>query len=637
MNLQPLYEMKARLEQAAVAGTGLLSEDFRLQRAAESLKPLAAASPVVGRIHAGLTELRAAPAEARGGALLDLLALVDAVAYTQGSSGADGELEPLPPGGGTYLPLSYSQLNPLLTALTGTGGGRIELVRSAWKDRPQLFSDYRVLPALIAGLGDSYGELAELDLEILKAQPPSVSPLLKEGLDPAGNKAMARRVEAIAAIEGTAATPWLRELLPQAKKEVRGTVILALSGDPENLPLLLELAQREKGKLRQTVLTGLSRQEGEEVRRFWEEELAKQPDSIQFLENLTWDWASDLAAEGLRRRMELVLNGEDKSAPPSAGSVRQWCLAARGKTSPNMLDCWRWLDSRIALIQSKSDAYGKLFTDCLLDSLCQSGGPLCGLCLELWEKHPGEPRLLPHALLAAVQTQPPAQVYDTFSPYLLTSKPLMGGDKKRTLHDAVLSGLSRIRWDQETDGCLICYGNSRPLPHQLDPRWIARLVDAVWKNPEGENSRYAPRYLPFGTGEPVDWFEITLTSLVGPGDTDACGYLIPYLRRRMVETGNYYTYSQWLLRYHGPFLDLLPQCLKNSRRSAYLYYIWQLLHMAAPGEDPEVLASALEGVLNSGGLRPEDTQLAYAAVHYTTSLLREGKPFPEWEEWWKLR
>ena len=40
----------ARLEQAAIAGTGLLGEDFRLQRAAEQLKPLAGASPVFGKI-----------------------------------------------------------------------------------------------------------------------------------------------------------------------------------------------------------------------------------------------------------------------------------------------------------------------------------------------------------------------------------------------------------------------------------------------------------------------------------------------------------------------------------------------------------------------------------------------------------
>ena len=266
MNLQPLYDVKARLEQAAVAGTGLLSEDFRLQRAAESLKPLAAASPVFGKIHQGLAGLLSAPREEQGGLLLDLLALVDAVVYTQGTSKAEGGLDPLPPGCGVYIPLSYSQISPLLTALTGKGGGRMELVKSTWTCHPKFFADYRVLPALISGLGDSYGELAELNLDILKSQTPAIVPLLKEGLDPAGKKEMARRVEVIAALEGTNAAPWLRELLPQARKEVRPAVLLALSGDPANLPLALELAKTEKGKNRQAVLTGLSQLDGEEVR-----------------------------------------------------------------------------------------------------------------------------------------------------------------------------------------------------------------------------------------------------------------------------------------------------------------------------------------------------------------------------------
>lgn len=45
-----------------------------------------------------------------------------------------------------------------------------------------------------------------------------------EDFDPAGKKDMARRVEVIAALEGTTATPWLREILPQAKKDVRTAI-----------------------------------------------------------------------------------------------------------------------------------------------------------------------------------------------------------------------------------------------------------------------------------------------------------------------------------------------------------------------------------------------------------------------------
>ena len=78
--LQPLYGVKDRLEAAAVAGVGLLEEDFRLRRSAEAIKPFAAANPVFVRISAGLDQLLAAPAEERPGLLLDVLSLVNAVA-----------------------------------------------------------------------------------------------------------------------------------------------------------------------------------------------------------------------------------------------------------------------------------------------------------------------------------------------------------------------------------------------------------------------------------------------------------------------------------------------------------------------------------------------------------------------------
>ena len=160
MDLRPLYEVKERLERAAVAGTGLLGEDFRLKRALEGLAPLAAASPVFAKIHAGVEALLSAPPEQRGGALLDALALVDAVAYTQAAVGMPGALEPLPPGTGTCQDASYSQLHPLLEALTGTGGGRFNVVQETYENHPEYFSDYRVLPALVQGLGDSYWDLA---------------------------------------------------------------------------------------------------------------------------------------------------------------------------------------------------------------------------------------------------------------------------------------------------------------------------------------------------------------------------------------------------------------------------------------------------------------------------------------------
>ena len=41
MNIAPIYELKSRLRAAAIAGTNLLSEDFRLKKAIEGFEPLA--------------------------------------------------------------------------------------------------------------------------------------------------------------------------------------------------------------------------------------------------------------------------------------------------------------------------------------------------------------------------------------------------------------------------------------------------------------------------------------------------------------------------------------------------------------------------------------------------------------------
>lgn len=277
MNLQPLYDVKERLEAAAIAGTGLLGEDFRLRRAAEALKPLAAASPVFGKIDAGLTKLLSAPPEERAGLLLDTLALVDAVVYTQAGTGAEGELDPLPTGSGQYRELSYGQLTPLLTALTTTGGGRMEVIQSAWENHPAFFSDFRVLPAVVAGLGDSYGEIADQNAKILERIGPAAVPLLKEGFDPAGKKEMARRVQVMEETAGASENRWYLAQLPSAKKPVRQALILALRHEPANAQTLAGLCQTEKKECQEAARFALARMETDEALAYWEALARKDP------------------------------------------------------------------------------------------------------------------------------------------------------------------------------------------------------------------------------------------------------------------------------------------------------------------------------------------------------------------------
>lgn len=344
MNLQPLYDVKDRLEQAAVAGTGLLGEDFRLRRAREALAPLAAASPVFARIAAGLDGLLSAPPEKRGGQLLDLLALVNAVAYTQGSAGCPGPLEPLAPGPGRCEPVPYGQLQPLLEALTGTGSGRMNLIQSSWEAHPEIFSDYRVLPALVAGLGEGYAELAELNQTILAAQGPAVVPLLKAGFDPAGGKAMARRVNLMARLAGEAENDFYLAQLPQAQKEVRTALICALRNSPGNLPRLLELCQTErKGERQNLACRVLAWVDAPEAEAFLARRLEKQFDqAVADLVDCTSPLASRLVGRCILQ--ELAPFEADSAAPiPEQTARRLGALweALKGKTGPEIAEVYR--------------------------------------------------------------------------------------------------------------------------------------------------------------------------------------------------------------------------------------------------------------------------------------------------------
>ena len=157
MNLNPLYELKERLESSVIAGVSLLSEDFRLARAVEQLEPLSQVSPVFGKIYQACRKLLPEDCEQAGAVLLDILGLVDAVLTTQAVSGVEGELEPLELVKGSICSdAPYSLLAPVLEALSTSGGGHYNLVMEAHENHPEIFSDYRLKSALVTGLNAGY-------------------------------------------------------------------------------------------------------------------------------------------------------------------------------------------------------------------------------------------------------------------------------------------------------------------------------------------------------------------------------------------------------------------------------------------------------------------------------------------------
>lgn len=95
MNLNVLFELKTRIENTVFAGTNLIKDDFRLKKAYDAFVPFADVNPVFTKIKASMDRVFQADKESVNTAILDVLALIDAVVYTQGENGCEGEEIPL--------------------------------------------------------------------------------------------------------------------------------------------------------------------------------------------------------------------------------------------------------------------------------------------------------------------------------------------------------------------------------------------------------------------------------------------------------------------------------------------------------------------------------------------------------------
>lgn len=557
MNLQPLYEIKDRLEHSAVAGTNLMQEDFRLRRAAESLGPLASASPVFARISQGLEKLLAAPPQERGLLLLNVLSLVDAVVYTQGSSEVPGEIKPIPTSpNAAYIPVPYSRLKPLLTALTTTGSGRLEILRAAREETPQLLQDSRVMAAMAADLGDSYGEMADFVEECLADCGDRAVKLLKDGFDPTStSREMVRRAGLISRLAGEGQNQWYLEMLKTAQKQVREELLAALGHCPDNAGLLRDLAGTEKGKCKQAALWALAEMPDGETAKFWQARLQKRPGDVLYLSCTQSEAASQLVAQGLSQRFSTIIQAKTSVPAAALEELVPWMRASLEKSSGSMLEFWRWTAAHREELDRLRDEKGQpifiplsanserhnrtlsrqleLF---LLDSLWLCASPaLCSLAWELYERYGSA--YLPHAMAAALLSLTAKDVYERFSPFIEKKRllSLRGGSQE---HIQALFGLSRLFWSDELGAYAACtsYVHPRlqttqrrltPILEPLDSRWMELLCAADLKHAGGWN--YPHIYFPNDSKSGDN----LLANLICPKDAQNCGTAAGYFRRRI--------------------------------------------------------------------------------------------------------
>ncbi len=344
MALTIINQLQERLRSCAIAGTALLADDFRLRRVAQQFTAISGSSPVLARIQTLLDQLLAPDCPQPQAALLETLALVNAVACVQASSDAPAIEQPITCSSGRLHQARHSQLQPLLDALTQKGSGRYAVLEAAAQEDHSVFFDFRLRRAWVNALGDSSSDISLLALETIVQQGEVFLPLLKQGFDRKGKKAMALRLRAIGQIAGSKEDAFYRDLLEKSSPQVLEEAIDQLYHNPGNLETLTDLALHGKTRTKELALDALILMDTPESRDFFYQRA--RPSSIDdaaafsYLARLcgmSTPEAADLVADGLELLLKPLYDGSIE--PQSIDELLSHCLPAiAGKSSPRLTE-----------------------------------------------------------------------------------------------------------------------------------------------------------------------------------------------------------------------------------------------------------------------------------------------------------
>ncbi|WP_025696863.1 HEAT repeat domain-containing protein, partial [Paenibacillus forsythiae] len=296
MSTTLLNELRLELDRLYIAGSDLAADDFRLKRLVPRFQALGERAPVFKRLAEGMEGLTQSGNSPELGAsrLQELGLLLTSVLATQGSTGIRGEIGPLPDGGTDLpTPLTYRQLSELRRVLTSSGGGRYEIVTSAFEKG--YFSDLRLLPLAIRALGDPYAELADYAMRyIVPSYGEQAAPLLAAGFDPAGGRPQARCLVTLAAIGREADKTLIAAAAESGSDEVRIAAIESLGQYPEYAPALIGYCGDGKKAIRQAAYAALAE--------------SSTPEGLEKLYTAFSGKDRELASEALRRHPSGSLN-----------------------------------------------------------------------------------------------------------------------------------------------------------------------------------------------------------------------------------------------------------------------------------------------------------------------------------------
>ncbi|WP_336012592.1 hypothetical protein [Fusobacterium polymorphum] len=413
MNFEPLYELKNRLENVAVVEINLAKDDFRLKRAVEQVKEYSTVAKVFKQIYDMGSSLISTDDEDKCDLFLDLLALLDAVLCTQAttySGDKPQEIKTIAKNKDYYKELHYSELSPLLYALTETGSGRCEIIENIIENNSKLLNDFRVKNYMIHGLSDKYSEISYIITEELKKQGKEVIPLLKDGFDPQGKRDMVLRFDIISTLCKEEENDFYKYCIENGSKEIKEIAIEALKYSQDNIDYILDLTKTEKGRLKNKAFEALSYMNDDRAEKEWDKFFKKKPfENILYLQNTNQQWAIDYLTNYIEEYVK-ELKKEDKKKEVGV-EVSSLCMMTFKRRTNKLLSLYK------ELYPYNRYEIKRILSYYIVSEVDKE---IIDLVKELSEKYEGE--FLEQEFLISLIKDKPETVYKNFSKYIGVGK-----------------------------------------------------------------------------------------------------------------------------------------------------------------------------------------------------------------------
>jgi hypothetical protein len=568
MSIPVLIQTYDEVRRLAIAGSVVAAGDFRLKKLVPPLEQAGQKAPVFAKVAEAAKRLVEGSEQTSATALLELAALVNSILYTQGETGVEGALTPLPSVelGRHRTQASARVLKPLQEALTSTGSGRLEIIQDGYERGA--FHDLRLLAPALAALDDSYAEIADLVAEkVLPLYGPAIVPELQAKFNPKGRGGHVRRLRLMHRLDPEGTRPHVQRSLEEGSAEVRVAAISCLGDSPDDLPFLLEQAKAKAKDVRAAALTALVKCGADEAAKVLCEAISRADLelAVESLRQSRHPTVTGAVLGEADKQFNALIAGKEKDVKKLGRQNERMgllleCLKGREdkRTEKLLLNMFEHVGPLAAV---KGMPSGKDVVERLVSVMAAGPPKVQSALIDAHKTLPAE--TLGQAFVAARRSRKPAEVLTLFSPYLTASV-----NEKKKYRDPAWAKREAIK--EELIGEWRWYdpdAKESSVAAPLDPRWLdlavrldqRDLVQALAVPGHAGASEFLSTLFREGLGKRGAEFELgqlldTMVRVGHPGATDAVIELIKKFARAKV-TYTYFGVSYWM----GRLIPALPR------------------------------------------------------------------------------